>query len=182
MIQYSLMQEPTELSSLLEQLSRSARAAGLTDTGWASRAGVRKETLSRLRGRITCDFATLSALAAVVNSKLTLLGEMPVAVAADGHFPAGISRDYEQRLIELCASRSLQPDRWLALGPRFFMAGLAVMMASVTGHDRRGLLALAEQLHPGVSEPNVFARWLQSSPLRPSRFLPMLTAGNNRAA
>jgi hypothetical protein len=61
-------------------------------------------------------------------------------------------------------------------GPRFFMAGLAVMMASSPGSDRSRLLALAEALHPGMSEPAVFARWLAQGPLRPSRFLPMVQA------
>jgi hypothetical protein len=57
---------------------------------------------------------------------------------------------------------------------RFFMAGLAVMRASVPELDRRGLLSLAELLHPGSSEPVVFEQWLKRSPVRPSRFLPML--------
>jgi len=54
------------------------------------------------------------------------------------------------------------------------MAGLAVMLASDPHFDRRGLLELAELLHPGSSEPAVFERWLARSPVRPSRFLPML--------
>ena len=53
------------------------------------------------------------------------------------------------------------------------MAGLAVMLAGVDGFDRPGLLALAEVLHPGAGEPEVFSRWLQRSPLRPYRFLPI---------
>ena len=48
------------------------------------------------------------------------------------------------------------------------------MIASVDGFDRPGLLDLAERLHPGASERAVFAHWLKRSPLRPSRFLPML--------
>jgi hypothetical protein len=62
------------------------------------------------------------------------------------------------------------------------MAGLAVMLAAMSDHDRRGLLALAEQLHPGASEPEVFARWLKRSPVRPSRFLPLVEALSTRAA
>jgi hypothetical protein len=93
-----------------------------------------------------------------------------------------VSRDYEERLLELCASRGLDPKRWAERGPRFFMAGLAVMLASVPELDRRGLLALAEQLHPGASEPAVFAKWLERSPVRPSRFLPMLAMELKHAA
>ena len=48
------------------------------------------------------------------------------------------------------------------------------MLASVDGYDRNGLLAFAEKLHPGSSEPAVFTRWLEGSPLRPSRFLPLV--------
>ncbi len=56
------------------------------------------------------------------------------------------------------------------------------MLASISGADRRGLLALAESLHPGATEPTVFAQWLQRSPLRPSRFLPMLAQAAKHAA
>ena len=56
------------------------------------------------------------------------------------------------------------------------MAGLAVMLASTAGRDRRGLLGLAEQLLPGASETVVFSRWLERSPLRPTRFLSLLSA------
>jgi DNA-binding phage protein len=177
------MQESTQgLATLLACLSQMARAAGLTDTQWAMRAGVRKETLSRLRHRSTCDLATLNALAEAVNARLELVATAGTATSADGHFPAAVDRDYECQLLELCASRSLVLDRWTLLGPRFFMAGLAVMLASVAGYDRRGLLALAEQLHPGSSEPGVFAKWLERSPLRPSRFLPLLHTEQYRAA
>jgi DNA-binding phage protein len=177
------MQESTQgLATLVSRLSQMARAAGLTDTQWATRAGVRKETLSRLRHRSTCDLATLNALAEAVNARLDLVATTGSTTSADGHFPAGIDRDYERQLVDLCASRSLAPDRWTQLGPRFFMAGLAVMLASVAGYDRRGLLALAEQLHPGSSEPAVFTRWLDRSPLRPSRFLPQLNAEGRHAA
>jgi hypothetical protein len=56
------------------------------------------------------------------------------------------------------------------------------MLASVEGHDRRAFLSLAEQLHPGASEPAVFSRWLERSPVRPSRFLPLMAALNKDAA
>ena len=106
---------------------------------------------------------------------------MPV-LTSDGHFPEVLNWDYEEQLLNLCASRSLAPRRWTALGPNFFMAGLAVMLASIEGFDRPGMLALAEALHPGASEPEVFSRWLQRSPLRPYRFLPMLDMAMKYAA
>lgn len=99
-----------------------------------------------------------------------------------GDFPALLDREYEARLLSLVAGRPRDADAWRAAGPEFFMAGLAVMLASVRGEDRAGLLALAESLYPGASEPEVFTRWLRHSPLRPSRFLPLLEMEGRRAA
>jgi hypothetical protein len=62
------------------------------------------------------------------------------------------------------------------------MSGVAVMLASVRGFDRRRYLELAEALHPGSTEPGVFSRWLAETPLGPSRFLPPLLAMTRRAA
>jgi hypothetical protein len=109
------------------------------------------------------------------------IGARP-ATTSDGHFPRELSRDYEHQLLRLCASRQLDPAAWAAAGPAFFMAGLAVMLASNSDADRRGLLTLAELLHPGATEVPVFARWLKRSPLRPSRFLPMLATETGHAA
>ena len=162
------------LATTLYALTQSARSQGLNDTEWAARAGLRKETLSRLRRRSSCDFATLEALARVVGSQLAVIDESGPPTSSDGHFPASVDRDFEERLLRLCATRSLEPARWASLAPKFFMAGLAVMLASAPQFDRRALLTLSESLHPGASEPEVFARWLRRSPVRPSRFLPML--------
>lgn len=170
------------LPRVLDALTRAARALKLSDTEWAARAGLRKETLSRLRRRLSCDFATLEALAAVVGVRVDVASESVLECSPDGHFPLQMNREYEERLLEFCASRLLDPRLWADLGPRFFMAGVAVMLASVAGFDRRSLLALAEQLHPGISEPAVFAQWLKRSPLRPSRFLPMLAMEMKHAA
>ena len=104
------------------------------------------------------------------------------ATTSDGHFPRELSRDYERQLLALCASRQLDPAAWSAAGPTFFMAGLAVMLAGNADADRHGLLALAEILQPGATEVPVFARWLKRSPLRPSRFLPMLAMEIKHAA
>ena len=177
------MQKSTSrLPEVLDALTRAARMRKLSDTEWAARAGLRKETLSRLRRRSSCDFATLDALALVVGARIEVVDESLPATSPDGHFPLHAHRDYEERLLQLGASRTLDLRRWAALGPRFFMAGLAVMLASVPELDRRGLLALAEQLHPGASEPEVFAQWLKRSPVRPSRFLPMLAMEMRHAA
>lgn len=170
------------LGTILAALSERARERGLTDSAWADLAGVRKETLSRLRGRETCDLATLSSLAACVGARLAVVEQPDSPVDSGRNFPAAVGRDYERQLLNLCASRSLDPGRWEQLGPRFFMAGLAVMVAGTPDFERRSLLNLAEELHPGASEPAVFARWLKGSPLRPSRFLPMLSVQVNRAA
>ena len=172
----SLMSKSTPLNNLMVTLTRDARREGLTDTAWAARAGLRKESLSRLRRRDTCDFATLHALAEAVGTRVDVHPAPTAGLSPDGHFPAEVNRDLEERLADLCAQDETGPDRWTELGPPFFMAGLAVMLAGAPGHDRSALLELAERLHPGASEPPVFARWLERSPVRPSRFLPIVKA------
>ncbi len=161
------------LERLLRSLTLAARNLGLNDVAWASAAGFSKETLSRLRRRRSCDLSTLVALAEASGTRLSVVADR-LPTSSDGHFPLELSRDYEQQLLRLCASRNLDPAAWASLGPAFFMAGLAVMLASSVDADRRGLLALAEVLHPGATEVAVFARWLKRNPLRPSRFLPLL--------
>jgi hypothetical protein len=170
------------LGDLLGSLTAAARDKGLNDSAWAAAAGFSKETLSRLRRRSSCDFSTLAALANAADARLSVTIYERPAAAPDGHFPLELSRDYEHRLLTLGADRTLDPAAWAAAGPAFFMAGLAVMLSSHAGSDRRGLLELAEALHPGASEVAVFARWLKRSPLRPSRFLPMLAMEARRAA
>jgi hypothetical protein len=172
----------TSLARVLTILTHEARALGWTDTQWATRAGVRNETLSRLRRRNSCDFETLRSLAQAVGARLGVLEVQRPDSTPDGHFPSSVNRDYEERLVELSVSGDLDHDRWVGMGPRFFMAGLAVVLASVRDRDRRGLLALAERIHPGASEVAVFNRWLESSPLRPTRFLSLVDAGTAHAA
>ena len=176
------MQTSTILQAMLSQLSVEARRRGLNDTQWCQAAGVRKETLSRLRKRTDCDLGTLAALAAAVGARVGVTPGSMVAVGEDVHFPAQVGREYEERLLDLLASAVYDPRAWQVAGPAFFMAGLAVMAASVAGLDRRRLLATAEALHPGSSQPDVFALWLQRSPVRPSRFLPLLEQRFRRAA
>jgi hypothetical protein len=167
------------LQGVLDRLRTRARTHGLNDAQWAARAGIRKETLSRMRSRPSCDFATLQALAEVVDASLDVVERRHVE--PDGLMPARVDREYEERLLELADSKDLSEDRWRAAGPDFFMAGLAVMLASATDRDRRALLALAERLHAGMSQVGVFALWLERSPVRPSRFLPMLASERHAA-
>jgi hypothetical protein len=179
------METSTPLPALLSDLTALARQRGLNDTQWCRVAGVRKETLSRLRRRDNCDLGTLAALADAAGARLSVT-EVTASpgreVSKDGHLPAQVSREYEARLLDLLCSARLDPQTWLAEGAPFFMAGLAAMAASADGFDRRRLLWLAEQLHPGSSQPDVFALWLERSPVRPSRFLPMLQQRLNRHA
>jgi hypothetical protein len=171
-----------QLIQAVATLTGRARALGLSDSEWATRAGVRKETLSRLRRRQSCDFETLRLLAQAVGARVGVLEAHAPDATPDGHFPAKLDRDYEERLVALSLSSDLEPERWTGMGPRFFMAGLAVMLASAGNSDRRDLLELAERLHPGASEVDVFSRWLERSPLRPTRFLPLVDAARQAHA
>ena len=172
----------TTLGRLLDSLTVAARNKGLNDAAWASASGFSKETLSRLRRRSSCDLSTLLALADAAGANFSVTVTRAPATTSDGHFPRELSREYERQLLTLCAARLLNFVEWAAAGPAFFMAGLAVMLASNDASDRRGLLALAELLHPGASEVPVFAAWLKRSPLRPSRFLPLLAMESKHAA
>lgn len=167
------------LNSLLVALTARARAQGMTDAEWARRAGVRKETLSRLRRRRDCDLSTLQALAQEVGATLAL-GEVHATPVQDP-FPATMDRTWEARLLTLATSTTPDPVEWNAAGPPAFMAGLAVMLASERRPDRGRWLALAEHLQPGSSRPEAFQQWLDRSPLKPSRFLPMLEAERSHA-
>jgi hypothetical protein len=95
---------------------------------------------------------------------------------ADGLWPAMVDRPLEARLVDLIGTGSTRAEDWRPLGPPFFLAGLAVTLASLPELDRRKYLDLAEGLHPGSTEPRVYARWLAETPLPPGRFLPMLEA------
>lgn len=158
------------LSDWLEDLTRRARARHLTDGAWARLAGVRQETLSRLRTRTDCDFGTLLRLARAVGAE-------PVFVDAHELLPPALDRADEERLLTLALSRDFTREQWLAHGSAYFMAGVAVVLASHDSLDRRGLLELAETLHPGIAEPAVFNGWLGRTPLQVGRFLSLLDAG-----
>lgn len=172
----------SQLGNLLDRLRERTHALGLTDAAWAARAGIRHETLSRLRRRSSCDFATLQALARAAGATIGLIEIQPPAVTADGRYPVTLDRDYEDSLVDLCAAGDFDAARWRSVGPPFFMAGLAVMLASLPEFDRPALLRLAEALHAGSTQVDVFAIWLKGSPVRPSRFLPMVSGRMRHAA
>lgn len=169
------------LQRLLAHLTAAARAAHLSDAAWARRAGVPKETLCRLRARSTCDLTTLQSLSAALDCELDVVHSAATA-DADGRWPRRVDRAFEARVLDLLASGSTSADAWRLLGPSFFVAGLAVTLASVPGFDRRRHLALAERLHAGSTVPEVYQQWLDGTPLPPSRLLPPLLATRARAA
>ena len=169
------------LPKLLVRLRAYARLKGWCDAEWARRSGVPKETLCRLRTRSSCDLATLEALAAAVGSGLAVRGHA-LGHSADGLWPGAVDRALEARLVDVAAARSSSVADWRPLGPPFFLAGILVMLASASAFDREKCLELAETLHPGASEPRVFARWLAETPLPPARFLPAALAQARLAA
>jgi hypothetical protein len=157
-------------ADLLDQMSTAAKARFPTASSWAEACGLPKETLSRLKRNPSCDLRTLVALARAAGCTLVAV---PATVQDGEHMPKSFNRDFEDDLLDLCTSGSTDPDTWRAHGPGFFMGGLAVLLASARDFERERYLRLAETLHPGVSTPEVFAKWLRQSPLRPARFLPM---------
>jgi hypothetical protein len=164
------------LPPILETLSRQAQARGVTGAEWAELAGIRPETLSRLAQRSDCDLQTIANLAAAVGFELALRPRRERAM------PATYGRKQEEQLLALCASRGLDLAEWMAAGPRYFMAGLATLLSGLPGFDAEGLLLVAEALHPGMTELPEYQGWLDESPLKPSRFLPMLKARISQGA
>jgi hypothetical protein len=179
----------TNLPSLLKAMEAAVAARNWSDRRWAAEAGVRPETVSRLRSRGDCALSTLEALAHVVGLRL-FAGPNPDAQTSASkpgaaelrHMPAKYGREEEERLLDLCVGRKPDLERWRVAGPSFFMGGLAVMLAGARGYDRARYLELAESLHPGITTPEVFSAWLAQSPVRPSRFLPMLEKWRAKAA
>jgi hypothetical protein len=157
-------------AGVLSQLAGPARRLHRTDARWAAAAGVPRETLSRLKKSTSCDFRTLAALAGAAGMSLTALPTL----AGGTLVPERFGRAEEEVLLEFCARRDLRPESWLAQGPSFFMAGLATLLAGARGFERHRYLELGERLHPGITVPEVFACWLERSPVRAARFLPQL--------
>ena len=176
----STIEDPrtAQAANLLKSLRASARRRYASDADWARASGVPKETLSRLGTRLTCDSRTLWALADGAGCSLVAV---PATASETDAGRAAYHRDYESSLLDLCASGNTDSDSWRVYGTAFFMAGLATLLASAHGFDRRRCLRLAESLHLGVTTPEVFGLWLERSPVRPARFLPMLRERMSRA-
>jgi hypothetical protein len=157
-------------ADLLAQMRPTAAARHASAARWAAACGLPRETLSRLKRNPSCDFRTLAALAEAAGCTLVAV---PALASQGGHMPSSWGREAEEALLDLCASGNADPAVWRAQGPAFFMGGVAVLLAGARGFDRERYLRLAEALHPGVSTPEVFQMWLERSPVRAARFLPM---------
>lgn len=157
-------------SHLVRQMSLAAKQRYVTEGAWAKASGVPKETLSRLKSQRSCDLRTLNALAGSAGFTLAVV---PSAAGTGAHVPDTLGRREEDELLDLAASENVDPSTWRTHGPAFFMGGLAVLLASARGFERGRYLKLAEALHPGVSTVEVFQMWLDKTPVRASRFLPM---------
>jgi hypothetical protein len=167
------MSIPTTAAALLERMTPAARRRFGSDRAWAAACGLPPETLSRLRKRDSCDLRTVAALASAAGFRLE-----PVPAADEG---AGFGRAREEALLDLAASGDTEPAAWRRFGEPFFMGGLSMLLAGARGFDRRRYLELAEALHPGMSQPEVFALWLSRTPVSPSRFLPLARHRSRRA-
>lgn len=157
-------------ATLLAQMTALARRRFPSDAAWAEASGVPKETLSRLKKNPSCDLRTLGALAKTAGCTLVAV---PEAALDGGHAAERYNREYEDSLLQLCASGNTDATLWSTYGTSFFMGGLAVLLASARGFERERYLRLAEALHPGISTPEVFGQWLARTPVRAARFLPM---------
>jgi antitoxin (DNA-binding transcriptional repressor) of toxin-antitoxin stability system len=88
--------------------------------------------------------------------------------------PKSLSREEEERLLELAASGDTRPSRWRRAGDPQLLAGVAMLLGSLDIGDRERLLALAEHLWPGMTTLEVANKWLRNSPVQADRFVPML--------
>ncbi len=139
--------------------------------------GYRKYRVRRYRVIYRIEHEAKSIRIAALGHRREVYEELAAAagrIEGAGQMPKSFGRAEEAALLEFCATSDLRPERWAAQGPAFFMAGLATLLASARGFERRRYLQLAEALHPGVTEPEVFGAWLKRSPLRAARFLPRL--------
>jgi prevent-host-death family protein len=87
-----------------------------------------------------------------------------------------LGRKEEERLLDLCASGDFRLSRWRRAGDPRLLAGVAAMLAALDIFNRDRLFALAERLYPGMSSRVGFDQWLETGPVRPARFVPMLRA------
>jgi len=70
-----MVNEKTEFSSLLSEVLAAAKAAGIDQRELALRAGIRPETLSRLKRKGRGDFDTLDRMARVAGMRLSLVAD-----------------------------------------------------------------------------------------------------------
>ncbi len=98
----------------------------------------------------------------------------PPAIARE--MPSNWDRATEREYGLLCASGSTEVARWTTVGPRYFSAGIAMLMASTMDADRAAYLALSRALWPGMSKLQEFEAWVRLSPAKPSSFLPRVRA------
>lgn len=82
-------------------------------------------------------------------------------------------RKEEDSVLRLVAACDFRPSRWRRAGDAHNLAGAAAMLASLDGLDADRMLALAEQLSPGMSRPEKLNAWLKSGRVRADRLLPM---------
>src|SRR4030067_2729322 len=104
-------------AKLLDQMSKAAKGLFSTDSSWAKASGLPKETLSRLKRNPSCDLQTLAALAQTAGFKLLAV---PETVQDGAHLPNAFGREYEDDLLDLCASGNFDPDVWGARGRGLF--------------------------------------------------------------
>lgn len=88
--------------------------------------------------------------------------------------PKSLARPEEERLLQLAESGDTRPSRWRRAGDPQLLAGLAMLLGTLDLGDRDRLLALAEELWPGMSTVEVANEWLRHTPIKADRFVPML--------
>src|ERR1035437_720342 len=96
-------------AKLLDQMSKAAKEIFSTDSSWAKASGLPKETLSKLKRNPSCDLQTLAALAQTAGYTLIAV---PATVQGGEHMPNAFLREYEDELLNLCASGNAEPDVW----------------------------------------------------------------------
>ncbi|MDO9227359.1 MAG: hypothetical protein Q8M09_11910 [Pseudomonadota bacterium] len=70
-----MVNHETGFTKLLNQVLAAAKSAGIDQRELALRAGIRPETLSRLKHKGRGDFDTLNRMARVVGLRLTLVAD-----------------------------------------------------------------------------------------------------------
>lgn len=134
--------------------------------------------LKRRLGEVL-DLATLRTVAVERHGRVVAFLVPAVPPKASRAKPGksrapGLTRQEEDRLLELCASGDFRPSRWERAGRADLLAGVAALLGSAGLFDPARLFALAERLKPGMGTVRGFGAWLESAPVDPARFLPML--------